>query len=190
MPRLRISASISWTGLRLTVARTKESAPRIGLCALLGCALHAGAENAAEWVRQGRDFKAKGDAAAALRAFERASSLDPESAEVEDEIGFLLAATNRQPEAIPHFNRAVQLDPAFAPAHYHLGVAYWLAKDPARSIPELVEATRLRPTDADYRYRLGSAFNAVGEYKEAPPDLAQSPPFRPGYPPASNSLWL
>src|SRR5260221_12211579 len=116
--------------------RRYSCVPPVVLCALITCVLHAGAETAAEWVRQGRDYKAKGDAAAALRAFERAASLDPKSAEVEDEIGFLLAATNRQSEAIPHFNKAAQLDPAFAPAHYHLGVAYWLSKDPTRSIPE------------------------------------------------------
>src|SRR6266436_4823679 len=121
-------------------------AARTIVCAVFVCLVLAGAESAAEWVRQGREFKAKGDAAAALRAFERASSLDPASAEIEDEVGFLLAATSRPSAAIPHFEKAVRLDPDFAPAHYHLGVAYWLAKDPARSIPELVEATRLRPT--------------------------------------------
>src|SRR5579864_1390566 len=100
------------------------------LCAIFACFVLVAAENAAEWVRQGRDFKAKGDAVAALRAFERASSLDPASAEIEDEIGFLLAATGRASEAMPHFEKAVRLDPEFAPAHYHLGVACWLAKDP------------------------------------------------------------
>src|SRR5438132_1090078 len=80
------------------------------LCTVIVFVLQAGAENAADWVRQARDFKAKGDAASALRAFERANSLDPASAEIEDEIGFLLAATNRQSEAIPRFQKAVQLD--------------------------------------------------------------------------------
>src|SRR5712671_1260589 len=93
-------------------------------CAVFACIVLAGAESAAEWVRQGREFKAKGDAAAALRAFERALTLDPESAEIEDEVGFLLAATGRPSEAAPHFEKAVRLGPEFAPAHYHLGVAY------------------------------------------------------------------
>src|SRR5260370_12155221 len=160
------------------------------LCAALACSFLGAGETAAEWIRQGRAYKARGDADAALRAFEKAAALDPKSAEVEDEIGFLLAATNRQSEAIPHFEKAVQLDPAFAPAHYHLGVAYWLAKDPARSIPELAAAVRLRPADADYRYRLGSAFNAVGKYKDAARELAASTRLRSGHSPASNHLEL
>src|SRR5260370_21206269 len=122
--------------------------------AALKCSFVGAGESAAEWIRQGRASKVRGDAAAALRAFEKASSLDPKSAEVEDEIGFLLAATNRQSEAIPHLIKAAQLDPSFAPAHYHLGVAYWLAKDPDRSIPELALAVQPPPPDAASRNRL------------------------------------
>src|SRR5260370_14941155 len=142
------------------------------LCAALACGFLGAGETAAEWIRQGRAYKARGDANAAVRAFEKAAALDPKSAEVEDEIGFLLAATNRQSEAIPHFEKAVQLDPAFAPAHYHLGVAYWLAKGPDRSIPGLPAAVRLRPAGAAYPYGVGSAFHAVGKDNNADPDLA------------------
>src|SRR5438093_314355 len=125
-------------------------------CALFVCVLLAGAETAEDLARQGREFKAKGDAASALRAFERAASRDPNSAAIQDEIGFLLAALNRRTEAIPHLEKAVALDAKFAPAHYHLGVAYWLEGNPDRSVAELLAATRLGPSDAEYRFRLGS----------------------------------
>ena len=82
-----------------------------------------------------RDLKARGDAAGALAAWEQASALDPKSARIQDEIGFLLAVLNRRDEALQHFERAIALDAKFAPAHYHLGVAYWLAQDVARAIP-------------------------------------------------------
>ncbi len=55
---------------------------------LLLCSFLAGFETATEWVRQGRAFKAKGDAASALHAFEQALLLDPKSAEIEDEVGW------------------------------------------------------------------------------------------------------
>src|SRR5262249_13566816 len=110
------------------------------------------AETAGEWLRQGRTSKAKGDTVSALAAFERAQALDPNSAEIEDEIGFLLAAVNRGAEAAAHFERAIAVDPNWAPAHYHLGVALWLAENPDRSVPELEMAVRLRPRDAEYRY--------------------------------------
>ncbi len=91
---------------------------------LVLCWALCAADTAADWVRQGQASRAKGDAAAALQAFEKALSLDPKSPQIEDEIGFILAATNRRDEAIAHFEKAIQLDPRFASAHYHLGVAY------------------------------------------------------------------
>src|SRR5260370_25785540 len=92
-------------------------------CGVLLCYLAAAAETAADWVRQGQAYKAKGDAAAALQAFEKALALDPKSPQIEDEVGFILAATNRRDEAIPNFERAVQLVPRSAPELYRLAVA-------------------------------------------------------------------
>src|SRR5260370_10878972 len=112
---------------------------------VLLCCFLAGFETAAESVRQGRSFKAKGDAASALHAFEQALSLDPQSAEIEDEVGFLLAAMNRASDAMPHFVRAIEIDPSFASAHFHLGVAYWMGGDANTRVPEVETAVRRRP---------------------------------------------
>jgi predicted Zn-dependent protease len=68
------------------------------------------------------------DANGALAAYEKLAALVPKSAEYQDQIGFLLAATNRSSDAIPHFQRATELDPKMSPAWYHLGVALALTK--------------------------------------------------------------
>src|SRR5262249_31698079 len=78
---------------------------------------------------QARQLTAHGDAAGALAEWQKAESLDPKSARVQHEIGFLLAVLQRQPEAVTHLERAVELDPKLAVARYHLGVAYWLQQD-------------------------------------------------------------
>ena len=75
---------------------------RLLVCALSICAWLSSAETAEDWVRQGRELKAKGDAASALHAFERAASLDPKSAGIEDEIGFLLALYVRNEGQFEH----------------------------------------------------------------------------------------
>src|SRR5258706_15703190 len=82
-------------------------------------------------------LKARGDAKGALDAWEKAAALDPRSARIEDEIGFLLAVLNRREEANRPFKRAIGIDPSFAPAPYHLGVAFWMEQDPPDSIPSL-----------------------------------------------------
>src|SRR5580700_12098592 len=92
---------------------------------------------------RGAALKAKGDAAGALDVYRQAAELDPKSAHLQDEVGFLLAVLNRREEAIQSFQQALDLDPKFAPAQYHLGVAYWLEKNPGLSIPHLQSAAAL-----------------------------------------------
>src|SRR5437763_9670800 len=75
------------------------------------------------------ELKARGDAAGALAAWEKAAEANPKSARIQDEIGFLLAVLNKPADAVRHFTRALELDVRYAPAHYHLGVAYWLRRD-------------------------------------------------------------
>src|SRR3981081_3064852 len=105
------------------------------LVVLLSLLTISGAETLQQMEQRARQLKAQGDAAGALAAFEKAAALDPKSAKLQDEIGFLLAVLQRPVEAADHFVRAAALDPAFAPAHYHLGVSFWLRQDPAQAIP-------------------------------------------------------
>ena len=82
------------------------------LCLFL-CSLAAlpGQETLAQLEAHARELKTRGDAAGSLDAWQKAAALDPKSAAIQDEIGFLLAVLNRRQEAIQHFERAVSLDP-------------------------------------------------------------------------------
>src|SRR3982751_4087293 len=64
------------------------------------------------------ELKSRGDAAGALAAWRQAAALDPGSARIQDEIGFLLVVLNRRDEALQYFERAVRLDAKFVPGHY------------------------------------------------------------------------
>src|SRR5215831_15462142 len=79
-------------------------------------------ESLAQLESRAEQLKARGDAAGSLAAWEKAAALDPKSARIQDEIGFLLAVLNRRPEARQHFQRAIELDPRSALPRYHLGV--------------------------------------------------------------------
>src|SRR5947209_2766844 len=63
---------------------------------LLSSAAHG--QNAGGLRQQAEALKAKGDAAGALAVFEKAAAADPKSADIEDQIGFLLAVLKRAPE--------------------------------------------------------------------------------------------
>src|SRR5579863_8856896 len=99
------------------------------------------------------------DAAGALAAYEKLAVLVPNSAAYQDQIGFLLASTDRTADALPHFRRATELDPKMAQAWYHLGVALWLSKQADASMHALQRAATLAPDNGEYRFRLGSAYN-------------------------------
>src|SRR3954469_18322363 len=103
--------------------------PVVVLLLTLATAIPSPAQTSAQWTAQGKTLKASGDAAGALQAFQKAAELNPKSALLQDEIGFLLAVLGRHDEALPHFQNAIAVERAYAPAHYHLGVAQWLKQD-------------------------------------------------------------
>src|SRR3974390_1919222 len=108
------------------------------LLVLLGPVLCA--DSVEQLKKQASALKAKGDASGALASYEKAAAAAPQSAEIQDEIGFLLAVLKRNGEAKQHFERAIQLQPDYAPASFHLGVLYWLEQDPNIAIPLLESA--------------------------------------------------
>src|SRR4051812_10116151 len=122
---------------------------RLSVCSLLPIAVillalpPSPAQTLEQWRAQGKELKSAGNAAGALEAFTKASELDPKSAALQDEVGFLLAVLGRQPEALARFERAIQLNPSYAPALFHFGVAAWLAKDPDRAIASLQKAVKI-----------------------------------------------
>src|SRR3954451_5951494 len=84
---------------------------------------------------QAQSLKQRGDARGALDAYRKAAEAEPQSAELQDEIGFLYAVLKQPAEAKEYFRRAVALQPGYAPAWYHLGVVLWHEQNADASIP-------------------------------------------------------
>ena len=101
---------------------------------------------------QARQKLAAGDANGALVAYQKLAKLVPKSAPYQDQIGFLLAATSRTPDAIPHFERATELDPKLAQAWFHLGAGLIITHQLDAGIKDLQHAVALAPDRADYRF--------------------------------------
>lgn len=119
------------------------------------------------WRAQGRALKAKGDAAGAQAAFEKAAQAEPRAADLQDEIGFLLAVQARREEAMARFRAALALNACYAPAHYHLGVALWLRHERDAAIAALQDAVRCDAKNAEYRSRLAVMFDESSRADEA-----------------------
>jgi tetratricopeptide (TPR) repeat protein len=118
-------------------------------------------------------------AVGALADYQKLAQLVPQSADYQDQIGFLLAATNRSSEAIPHFKRATELNPKFAQAWFHLGIARLITQQPS-GIADLEKATSLDPANADYHFRLVTAYADIGRFADAIPHLRIAAKSLPG----------
>src|SRR5713226_5580201 len=126
---------------------------KLACCVLLCTVVVTSAESPEklqQLVAQGRALIAKGDAAGALEAFHKASDLAPKSAELHDEVGFLLAVLKRGAEARDQFQKAIALKGDYAPAHYHLGVSCCLESNYPGCIPELQKAAQIDPKSFAY----------------------------------------
>jgi superkiller protein 3 len=137
------------------------------LVAFAGLALWAQSNAAIQQLEaSARSHLAARDAVSAVADYEKLAQLVPQSADYQDEIGFLLAAMNRAREAVPHFERATQLNPKLARAWFHLGVARLILQQPS-GIAALEKAVALEPANPDYHFRLGTAYNDAARYGEA-----------------------
>jgi len=127
---------------------------------------------------------ATGNNVQAETSLRQALELDPHHAEVNLNLGMLLAELGRLPEAEKAFRTAAKSDPRSATAAYNLGVL--LARDhPAECIEWCRRAASLRPQDTRYGYTLGFFLNQQGRTHEAIPALEavlqQTPPSSEAY---------
>src|SRR5262249_46388540 len=72
---------------------------RLAAAVLCLFAVALGQESLKQIETRAVELKARGDAAGSLAEWEKAAAIDPKSARIQHEIGFLLAVLQRQPEA-------------------------------------------------------------------------------------------
>jgi len=86
---------------------------------------------------------------------------EPESPDLNFELGDVLLNGDDIPNAIHYLQTAIKLDPAQLQAHASLGRAYVRAGQPRRAIPHLRAAAALDPDGRGY-YTLAQAYEAAG----------------------------
>jgi len=114
----------------------------------LGAALHA----------QGRD---------ALEALETAARLSPQDAESHTNLGNLLRARGRLPEAAQCHRRALSVNDNYAAAHNNLGGVLKDSGELAAAAASFRRAIRLEPQFALAHHNLGIVLRALGRPEEA-----------------------
>ncbi|MGD0782199.1 MAG: sulfatase-like hydrolase/transferase [Candidatus Aminicenantales bacterium] len=126
------------------------------------------------WNYLGVAYWNKGDLDSAVRAYERALSLDPEYAVVLSNLGAVetsLAMKTKEGaplrRAMDHFKRAIASDPRDAAAYNGLGAVYSMLGDPDAAISCWSRAVEIDPGHRFALYNLGTAYLDKGDKPKA-----------------------
>jgi tetratricopeptide (TPR) repeat protein len=119
---------------------------------------------------------------AAMTHLRAAEKIDPNNAEIQNNIGLILLQTSGPEEALPYFRKALQIEPDRAAAvQYNVGHALLLLGRPNESIPYLERALQIDHTYVPARSALGNAFLLLGRVEESYEHLQTALAVSPGF---------
>lgn len=112
-----------------------------------------------------------GDASGAVRLYEKATVLGPDSATLREDYGVAYLQQADLDHAIAQFRAGVAMAPQSAQLHYDLGLALKLKDDLGGAVAELTRAAALDATLPDPAYTLGVIYMQQGRFAEAAAQL-------------------
>ncbi len=115
---------------------------------------HNGTALATAYMNRGHHFGRKQDTENAIRDFNEALSLNPESAQAWTNRGAMYARRKEYDRAIADHSRAIELDRNQRDAWYNRGVVYESKGDTQRAIADYRRALEVNPDDEDARNAL------------------------------------
>ena len=127
-----------------------------------------GVAGANDWLAVALEYEAEGSARAeAIRAYDRALSVDPQKVEAWLNRGTLSYEDGNREDASKCFRKALELDAANALAHYNLGSVLEEMGEVEAAREHLREAVRLDPNYPDAHYNLAFVSEKLGNFGEA-----------------------
>jgi tetratricopeptide (TPR) repeat protein len=131
---------------------------------------------------------ARGDAAAAVKSFQRAVRLDEGNAQYHANLGETERQRGKLREASIALSRAVELDPRSAQALNNLGIVHFDRKEYAEAAEHYQRAIALNATYPEAHNNLGNALRMQGKRDEALEEYQKALLIRENYPEAYNNL--
>ena len=115
----------------------------------------------------GRILSAQGGGDETITWLQKATELEPRSAEAWDALGTAYGARRDYPRAAGCFARILKINPRDAEAHRSLGTAYQQMGENEKAVSLFRKALELNPTDHVSWNNLGKAFKELNELTEA-----------------------
>ncbi len=128
-----------------------------------------------------------GEDAEALRSFNRAVTLEPQTPQYRNARGFFLLSRNKLKEAIADFTEAIKIDPAYPQPYNNRGLALLAREEYQQAIADFSKAIELDPKYVDAFNNRGFAHLKIGKFDEARKDFDQAIALNPKYVNAFNN---
>jgi tetratricopeptide (TPR) repeat protein len=114
-----------------------------------------------------RVFAKTGKPDEAIANYKRALQIEPQSAEVQYNLGSLLGMRGNIQEAKQHLEEAVKIQPGYAEAHSNLGNVFSMQGNPKIAVEHYRKALEIDPTFDDTRFNLGMALLYLKDFSGA-----------------------
>lgn len=118
-------------------------------------------------INRGKALQAVGDFDGALKEFEKAVSLHPESARLWFDIGGLFLDWHRDQDAMGAFDTALKLAPDMTDAHYNRGTLWLNHGHPTKALYDFDAVLARDPASARTHNNRGTALRALHRYEDA-----------------------
>jgi predicted O-linked N-acetylglucosamine transferase (SPINDLY family) len=126
----------------------------------------------------------RGDFEAAARLFKRALLLDPQSAQVQCDLGIVLAALRRYDESLACFDKLITMHADFVEAHFRQGNVFLSLGRLAEAIASFDNTIALDPQHVAALSNKGHALHLLGRFAEAIPCYDKALMVKPDHVPA------
>lgn len=103
----------------------------------------------------------------ALKHYQKALDINPESADLHNNAGSILICLDRVGDALTYYRQAVKLNPMLAPAQYNLASTLAKMGRDVEAIDFFKKAVQLAPKFAEAHFNLANAYVRLGMYAEA-----------------------
>jgi CRP-like cAMP-binding protein len=124
----------------------------------------------------------------ALSYLNRAADLQPESADVQYELGSLYRVLDHYERAVAHLESAIRVRPSFVDAYNQLGITYYDQGKYVEALTVFRATTQLEPSNPYHYYNLGTILKVLRDYSAARTAFRQAVELKPDYLEARHQL--
>jgi tetratricopeptide (TPR) repeat protein len=115
----------------------------------------------------------------AINGYKNASSLEPDDALLQHNIGCGYMELGKPQEAIPYLQKAIQLEPNYADSIWNLGSACTALKQYDQALPNFRKLIELCPNESAGYAGIGVVYGSTGEYEQALPYFQKAEQLNP-----------